>query len=599
MLTQEAKKYQTGGHGSPGFTATLAANPTGLFFLDSEGRLQDINDRAADIFGFTSAADAVGIRLTQIDFFFSREIVDTLQDMLAGRRDSLIRHFSGTNMSGHFAHHRLACNRVMETERDSGVFGIIEDITESVVNQQELKCRIDELSVLSQISQAVASALDPDDVLKVILTGVTARQGLGFNRAFLFLLDDDTQLLNGYLAIGPRSPEEAGRIWGSLADDHRSLVELLSLYKQEPGGANQDLTERVADIRIDTTNGSLFARAIQDKRPFCIDERTQLDHVTLRVLDRLGDRKVAMTPLVSRGRTLGLLVVDNAITGQDISAHDLEFLALIADQTAAAVERSYLYRDIKERAEELEYINQRLAETQNQIIAAEKMSVIGEITSSVAHELRNPLTIIGGFANLMKRNVSDQSSEAEYLGIIVSETQRAEAVLTDLLDFSKASRTEDRQMNLSELVRQTVEMIGIRQGQGASKVKLDLSEQPLPIWGNPDQLIHAIYQILSSLVIEADHRLISLNTFAHGSLARLEIVLSAPGKGAERGESVLRQYFGTGNSSKRLPLLVAEETLKHHGGCLAVESQSDLGPMLCIHLPLKKEAEYGHDSGGR
>jgi signal transduction histidine kinase len=283
-------------------------------------------------------------------------------------------------------------------------------------------------------------------------------------------------------------------------------------------------------------------------------------------------------------------MVDNAITHKQITDHDRQFLKLIADQTAAAVERSYLYRDLKERAVELERINRQLAEIQNQIIEAEKMSVIGEITSAVTHELRNPLTIIGGFANLLHKNMVPGSPDTEYLNIIISETQRAESVLTDVLDFSKASKIKDRRVNLNDLVLQARDMLSMRLGNGRGRMRIALCESELSIWGNPDQLLHACYQILWTIVndLPADISPV-VTTYSLPGGARMDICCRHAGSEQAKVEQALGRYFGGGNSTKRLYLLVAEETLKHHGGSLGVESNPDEGPVLFVQLPLYKE----------
>ncbi len=574
-----------------GFHAYFRSNPVGVFVIDTDGCLRDVNDRACEIFGFGSPQEAEGKSLTALEFFFSRPIVDRINGLMTDEEAFKIHCFPGTNLRGHFAHYCLSCNRAVDDAGDAvSIFGIIEDVTDQFRRQEELKDRIDELSVLSQISQEVSSAIDTEEVLKVILTGVTARQGLGFNRAFLFLLDEESRMLVGRLAIGPTDAGEAGKIWSSLETVDRSLTEILSLYQEESERSNRCLTDIIRDMRIDITNGSIFARAIQERVPLVIEHDQPLDHVSEKILDRLGERSVAMTPLVARDRPIGLLLVDNAITHKEISDHDRKFLKLIADQTAAAVERSYLYRDLRERAVELERINRKLAETQNQIIEAEKMSVIGEITSAVAHELRNPLTIIGGFANLMHKNLEPGSSDTEYLNIIVSETQRAEAVLTDVLDFSKASKVKDRRLNLNEIVRQAYEMLSVRLGNGRSRLRLSLCERELPLWGNPDQLLHACYQVLSTIIhdLPAD---ISPRVCTYGlpDVVRLEVSYPHAGRQQEKVEQSLAQYFGASNSTKRLSLLVGEETLKHHGGVLGVESNPEEGPVLYIQLPAYKE----------
>jgi len=576
---------------SDGFDSYFLTNPVGVFFIDMDGHMHDVNRRACEIFGYASPEEAEGKPLSRLEFFFSHSIIGRIMGLLSTDEPFKLHCFPGTNLQGHFAHYCLSCNQAVNSAGEQvGIFGIIEDVTDQIRPQEELKHRIEELSVLSQISQEVSSAIDTEEVLKVILTGVTARQGLGFNRAFLFLLDDDARTLIGRLAIGPSDAVEAGKIWGPLEKDDRSLIEILSLYQEESERGNRSLTDLISDMRLDVNKGSLFARAVQDRVSIIVENDDQIDRVTEKILDRLGERQVAMTPLVARDRTIGLLMVDNAITHKQITEYDRQFLRLIADQTAAAVERSYLYRDLRERAVELERINRKLAETQNQIIEAEKMSVIGEITSAVAHELRNPLTIIGGFANLMHKSLEPGSSDAEYLNIIISETQRAESVLTDVLDFSKASRVKDRRVNLNDLVRQAYDMLSVRIGNGRCRMRIAPCESELPIWGNPDQLLHACYQIFWTIMHDLSADISPrVTTYGLSEVTRMEICCRPGGMQKEKVEQTLGQYFGGGNNTKRLSLLVAEETLKHHGGSLGVESNPEEGPVLFVQLPLHKE----------
>jgi PAS domain S-box-containing protein len=579
-----------------GFHGCFQSNPVGVFVIDTEGRLRHVNQRACEILGLAGTQDAEGKPLSHLEFFFSQPIVARIYGLLNGEQSFKVNCFPGTNLAGHFAHYCLSCNRIAGQDGcPGGIFGVIEDVSDHVKRQQELKNRVDELSVLSQVSQEVSSAIDTEEVLKVILTGVTARQGLGFNRAFLFLLDDDGKMLEGRLAVGPADAAEAGRIWSSLEKVDRSLPEILSLYQEESERNNRNLNDLVHEMRIDSTNGSLFARALQERTPLVIGYGAELDRTTERILDHLGERCVAMTPLVTRDRPIGLLIVDNAITHKEITEHDRQFLKLIADQTAAAVERSYLYRDLRERAVELEEMNRKLAKTQDLIIQAEKMSVIGEITSAVAHELRNPLTIIGGFANLMYKNLEPGSSDAEYLNIIISETHRAEAVLTDVLDFSKASRTKDRELDLNEMVQKAVDMLCVRIGNnGRCRIQKSLAPEKLTIWGNPDQLLHALYQIFWVMMQEMPSDVTPrISTALAGDTGRIEVRCLRPGKHRDRIEKLLKQYFGASNNTMRLSLIVAEETLKHHGGSMAVESTADDGPMLGIHVPLYKEKADG------
>ncbi len=98
----------------------------------------------------------------------------------------------------------------------TGVVMINRDVTERRKIEEELKKRVSELSFLKEVSEALQSTLKLEEILYIILVGATAGQGLGFNRAFLLLYDDEKEVVEGKLAIGPSGAEEAGHIWADL-----------------------------------------------------------------------------------------------------------------------------------------------------------------------------------------------------------------------------------------------------------------------------------------------------------------------------------------------------------------------------------------------
>ena len=185
-----------------GIESYFRSNRVGLFVIDAGARLKHINHRASEIFGYGDPEEARGKPLSELEFFFSQPVVEHIHRLLSDATRFKIERYPGTNLAGHFAYYCLSCNRVTDASgKLQGVFGIIEDVSEQVKKQRELNSRINELSILAQISQVAASAKDTEEVLKVILTGVTARQGLGFNRAFLFLLEEDAKTLVGLYAF--------------------------------------------------------------------------------------------------------------------------------------------------------------------------------------------------------------------------------------------------------------------------------------------------------------------------------------------------------------------------------------------------------------
>ena len=98
-----------------------------------------------------------------------------------------------------------------------GISGISRDISEKKNVEKELVRRNQELSRLFFISSAMRGTLDLDRVLRMVLTAVTMGDGLGFNRAILFLVDEDKDILRGAMGVGPASYEEAFHVWERLS----------------------------------------------------------------------------------------------------------------------------------------------------------------------------------------------------------------------------------------------------------------------------------------------------------------------------------------------------------------------------------------------
>ncbi|MBD3217204.1 MAG: hypothetical protein GF310_02930, partial [candidate division Zixibacteria bacterium] len=132
----------------------------------------------------------------------------------------------------------------------SVIMYILQDESRTYLLGERLARKDSELSIFSQVVSALGSLLNFDEILQIILIAVTAREGLGFNRAFLFLYDDDKAQLEGYTGIGPSSPEEAGRIWNSLPDEGRSLIEVLKTYSATTNNSAESIVEKVKNIRI-------------------------------------------------------------------------------------------------------------------------------------------------------------------------------------------------------------------------------------------------------------------------------------------------------------------------------------------------------------
>jgi PAS domain S-box-containing protein len=570
----------------------------GFFIGNEAGKIEYMDNETARIVGYTGGCTSGEWSVDDFDAAVGSHLRDAYKFILGGssfqkeEQRFINRHNNLVVINLYCSPYRRNGGQI------TGCLGVVQDITRACQQKAGLEETFSELSIILQISEALASTADLETVLKIILTGVTANQGLGFNRAFLFLSNKDETMLTGKISVGPSSPEEAGEIWSRLEQQNKTLPELLNDYIERETASSFTLSSLIAGWTILTSGDSVFCRSFNEGRFVYLRRSNDLPPESIEILNRLRTDSLVIAPIISKGKKLGLIVADNQITRKEIAASDMKLLQTFANATAVAIDRSRLYDELVEHAARLEEKNIQIARSQEQRVHCEKMSVIGELTSSIAHELRNPLTVIGGFANLML-SAGCNEENAEYLNIILSEAKRAETVLNQVLDFSRASRTEAREMDFDLLVRQTHELLQSRLGQYRKIPLMDLSGEEMKIWGNPDQLQHSFYQFIFMAVDEmTDECGIEINTSRGEGVARLTISFQGNAGSRDKAVAALEQIFRHSSGTSRLSIIVAGETIKYHGGDYGIESAAGSIPRIYIELPLRKGKQDAKDTGG-
>ncbi|UCD62827.1 MAG: GAF domain-containing protein [Candidatus Zixiibacteriota bacterium] len=562
----------------------------GLFLLNREGYLVRYNSTAERILGIDSENDFGQLHISSLDAILSTGLAERVYDIAAGSAEFSRRNICCTNTQGRYLVLDVSCRPVSSPDGEPPlVMGVIQDSN----SRREISCEKDnytqDMHILSAVAAALSSSCALPEILNAILTGATASQGLGFNRAFLFLYDKQADRLHGHLAVGPSSPEEAGRIWQRLEEERKSLDELLDAEKSE-AIETDSIAAMVRGMEFDLSEDSVIGRACRNGAWVNLEKVEDIDVRTGSFLDRLGTRNMALVPMVSKDTLMGLLAADCAITGRPISDESVELLQILANQAAVAMERAGLYEEQIERAEQLQQLNVLLGESQEHLIKIEKMSIIGELTAAIAHELRNPLTVIGGFANLMlKSPVTDE--QREYLQIIAGETKRSESVLDHVLDFSKASRSDHAEIDFGQMVQKNLQTLHSRLRRGDLGISLSLAEQEMKVFGNHDQLSHAFYQffkLVAEDVIPPGRAEIRTERKDDRAIMRIKIDVDE----SQRQQTIkaLKQVLAENKTSHRLTILVAAETIKYHGGDFGVMTGDNRVPSIYVELPLMKES---------
>lgn len=219
---------------------------------------------------------------------------------------------------------------------------------------------------------------------------------------------------------------------------------------------------------------------------------------------------------------------------------------------------------------------------QDLMIQAEKMAVVGQIGASIAHEIRNPLTSIKGFLQLLQAGVQYKD---EYYRIMALEIEKMEAITTELLVSAKPSNDKWREEEVLKMIRDVVLLLKsqARLKDITLKVELPINEK---IYCNPSQ----IKQVLINLVknaIEAMETAGEINIYVDRKDDEIHIYVRDEGVGisTEDANKLEELFFTTKEEGTGLGLNITKKILNAHKGSLRFSRNFDKGSTFEVILP--------------
>ncbi len=223
---------------------------------------------------------------------------------------------------------------------------------EIIKTKQELERAKTELDILYEISNAMRTTLKLDEILYIILTGVTAHIGLGFNRAILFLINEKDGLIEGKMAIGPENVEEANRIWTRVEQEQMDMDDLINAYKVSGDVLESGFNQQVRRLKISLKeqNGGLLALGVLDGMPLLLTKETIQNYSHDPIMQLLKSDELVVVPLKAKDKVNGIILADNFITKEPITKDDIRMLIMLANQAGLAIENSQLYEKTVSRA---------------------------------------------------------------------------------------------------------------------------------------------------------------------------------------------------------------------------------------------------------
>jgi signal transduction histidine kinase len=468
------------------------------------------------------------------------------------------------------------------------------DQTQSIVSTASLERRVAELTILYEVSCALQRNLDEGKALNTILAGVTAGRGLGFNRAFILLVDAKEEWLEGRVALGPSSPEEASRIWQELRTKHQTLGELFRSLDES--GIRKDLkvSEIISKLKIPLAESDNSLIKIMRSRQASLAKGgcflPQNLPVDSGISGPLGASNFAVAPLYLADRDLGLLIADNAITQAPIDVRNLRLLQIYAQEASTAIQNTRFCEELREKIKLLQSANRALQESQEHLLRAERLSTIGQMSALLAHQIRTPLVSIGGFARRLMREIPSDDPRREEMEVIYSEVGHLERLVGEVLGYSKASKAGRKLVSANALVCSIMVSMKEEIERRSVRTIFNLCPEIPEIEVNEPQL----RQALMNLIANAIDAMPTGGTLTFDTIADknyIEIGVSDTGMGIkqEYWNKLFTPFFTTKAKGTGLGLAIVSQVVDNHNGSLRFESIPGQGTTFFIRLAVRPD----------
>jgi two-component system sensor histidine kinase HydH len=448
----------------------------------------------------------------------------------------------------------------------------VEDLAEK--NQRMVK----NLTALQEISQDLLTTVQEDRLLAILLQGLTLERGLGFDRAVVLKVDESSQTLRGLKgAQRPDPPPEPAEV------------------KALPAPPPAELPVADWEIPLRPDQGPLVL-AVLKRHPYHHTRSTKKPGLPPALQGKFTAHEFFVVPLVVKDRATGVIVVDNEASRRPLETEPLHVLQMLATQAALVLENAHLYSTIEANNRELLLIRERMLES-------DRLAALSSLASGMAHEIRNPLVSIGGFARRIAKLVEANSPLRGYVEVIQEEVTRLEKLLREILDFTGENLSYYGDHDLAKLIDDT--LILVQRDLDANKIEVVKDFATLPRLHCDDrQLKQVFYNLFQNASQAMPHGgTLTIRTYPlekpDGLYEAAAVTDTGGGIPMEVLHNIFNPFFSTKDYGTGLGLAIAQRIVSRHYGQIEVNNEMGKGVTFIVTLPVAKYClvkESGHDA---
>lgn len=293
-------------------------------------------------------------------------------------------------------------------------------------------------------------------------------------------------------------------------------------------------------------------------------------------------REGLVVPLVIKSELKGVSVLGSKVSGAGFTNDDIEFLSILANQFAIALENARLYESEKNALKELK-------DTHEQLVRTERLAAIGELSAKIAHEVNNPLSIISNYLRIWERDIEKPKKAHEHLNVVRQELSRIAGIIRQLLDFHRPRKVEKKPLDIRQVIDDVISLVGWQLEERGIAIECSIDGDLPPVTGSLDQL----KQVFLNLVINARDFIpeggkLKISVSPNKNNIRIVFTDTGPGIPEEDLPRIFEPFFTTkeDTSGTGLGLSVCYGIISEHGGQIEAGNVPGGGGRFVIILPV-------------
>lgn len=222
-----------------------------------------------------------------------------------------------------------------------------------------------------------------------------------------------------------------------------------------------------------------------------------------------------------------------------------------------------------------------------ELVKAEKLSIVSELAASVAHEVRNPLTVVRGFVQLIGNSTdSTDSQRKEYMNIVLAELDRAQSIITDYLGMAGQQQIQKEKMNLTNTLHDITMLMTSYANFKTVRFHCEI-EKNLYVFGDRSKLKQVFINIIKNSIeaVPSINGIVTIKAEVKEENIYIKIADNGVGMTKEQIERLGEPYYSLKENGTGLGLTVTYSIINSHGGSVKYSSELNKGTVAVVRLP--------------